>query len=153
MFEYTPERSEALALQENQMADLAATQKTELHLYDIVDELLEKELLGLLLSTSHFQHYCKIMAKTASEGLSEAFSILGMNQDVATKFQHSAMQQFSGLYIAECKISSKRELAARLDEKLKQFFEADFTPEAQIKMSKDIENAWKYRLATQGIRF
>lgn len=127
-------------------------QKPDLHLYDIVDDLLENDLLGLLLSTNHFQRYCKIKSATKGIGYSGVLMTLAACPATASKFQRDALQQFNGLYIDECRFSTSNELAKHLDGKLKQFSEHDASPEAYVKLSEEIENAWRYRRACQGFR-
>lgn len=152
MFVQTYPSSETFEPRELQMTNPTPAQKTDLHLYDIVDDLLEHDLLGLLLSTTHFQRYCKFRAATDGISYSSVLMTLAACPATAAKFQHDALQQFSGLHIDECRFSTKQDLAIHLDAKLKQISEHDASPEAHVQLSLEIENAWKYRRACQGIR-
>jgi hypothetical protein len=134
------------------MTNPTPAQKADLHLYDIVDDLLENDLLGLLLSTNHFQRYCKFKSTAQGITYSGVLMTLAACPATAAKFQNDALQQFSGLHIEECRFSTQHELAKHLDVMLKQFFEHDAIPDAQFQLSIEIENAWKYRRACQGIR-
>ena len=122
-------------------------------LYEIVDDLLEHDLLGLLLSTTHLQIYCKWIAHTAKPAASKMINAMAVSYEAAESFQFQALQKFSGIHIEECMFKNKGELSRHLNERLNKFINGSTTLELEVKMSKDIENAWKYRLATQGIRF
>jgi hypothetical protein len=135
-----------------QMTDSHHSLDVASSLFDIVDDLLANDLLGLLLSTIHFQRYCKIRAQEAGISYAGALLTFAACPAAATKFQRDSMQKFSGLHIAECSFETPSELSKHLNKKLKQFSESDFTPETYIKLSEEVENAWKYRRATQGIR-
>jgi len=122
-------------------------------IYNVVDDLLEHDLLGLLLSTTHLQRYCRI--KAASVNVNEhadSLRALAASLAAATEFQHEAIRKFNSLHIPDIRFGSHYELAKHLDIKLKDIFDDSAESDDFIQASIEIENAWKYRRCCQGLR-
>ncbi|WP_139313459.1 hypothetical protein [Rhodoferax antarcticus] len=120
-------------------------------LFQIVGDLLDNDLLGMLLSTGHLQRFCRIRVTIINDDqYASTLREIASNKESATRFQHDAIREFSALHIADYKLS-RYELAKHLDERLKQFFDDGLVVD-EIQVTDEIENAWKYRRACQGIR-
>ena len=121
------------------------------NILDVVDHIMEHDLIGLLLSTSHFQRYCKFMSLRVRGEIAGVFHTLSICEVIATKFQQEALREFMSLHIDECRYS-KDELADHLDDKLTVFLNEKFVSQSELKVCKEIECAWNYRSTCQGLR-
>ena len=119
---------------------------------DVVDDLVEHDLQGLLLSTSHLLTYCRMRFQDPSLTLKNELKAICESQEAAVRFQEMALKQFSGLYIAEIRFSNRDELSAHLNAKLNAFFKCDSQTTANPQTSIEIENAWKYRRCCAGFK-
>lgn len=134
------------------MTNSANSKNVDFHLYDIVDDLVDNDLLGLLLSTNHFQKYCKIKVKAIGNSYSGILYKYINNPEEAAKFQQVALNEFKGLYISECRFLSTHDLAKDLDGKINRLSKDDSATEPYARVSVEIENSWKYRRACAGIQ-
>ena len=121
------------------------------NILDVVDLLMEHDLIGVLLSTSHFQRYCKFMSLRVSGDIAGVLHTLSICEIIANKFQKEALRVFMSLHIDECRYS-KDELADHLDKKLTVILDEKFVSKSALKVCKEIECAWNYRSTCQGLR-
>lgn len=119
---------------------------------DVVDDLVEHDLQGLLLSTGHLQTYCRMRSQNPAFARNNELKAISESQEIATRFQELALKQFSGLYISEIRFSNREELSAHLNAKLNAFFKCGSPAMASLQISIEIENAWKYRSCCAGFK-
>lgn len=108
----------------------------------VFDDLLERDLLGLLLSTSHFSSYIRGVQLDDASALAQVQG----NIELEKQLHGNILSMFKAIYIAECRAATQEELNQMLDAKL---------AEACIQVDNDrldqyaneVESAWRYRRA------
>ena len=118
---------------------------------NIFDDLLDRNLLGFLLSSAHMRKYLAHYASYAEPKFSAAITRDLASMAVVDKLHKSILQTFSGFFIAEATIGSRRELMRALDTKYEAFAETVGTTavryEASVEQLESAELAWRYRNA------
>lgn len=126
-----------------------------LHLCDyVVDDLIDHDMLGVLLSPTHFHTYLKLKLSQADEN---KFLLNGIQNavvcpTVSSEFQLLILEKYKGLQIPECSIRTTVELHEILDRKLAKATCVVIEHDANIlncfnrgECNKEIENSWHYR--------
>lgn len=117
----------------------------------VFDDLMERDLLGFLLSTTHLQKYLAHFTTYAHPNFASLVSRNIMNVEVVASFHKHMLKMYSGIYIQEAKIATHSELFTVLDAKYKKFADdndsGDVKYEASLKQLECVELAWKYRHA------
>lgn len=117
----------------------------------VFDDLMERDLLGFLLSTTYLQKYLAHFSTYAQPSFARLVSRNIMNAEVVASFHKHMLKMYSGIYIQEAKIAAHSELLAALDAKYEEFANeldsGDIRYEASLKQLKCVELAWKYRHA------
>jgi len=121
------------------------------HIYQIVCEFVDHDLLGLLLSTTHLQSYCAFRVTTCEPEHLLVIQKLATDFKFARDFQQRALADFSCLHIDACCFKNESELAEHLQQKMKNAFHLDLTSWPGVNNPLEIQNAWKYRRCCQGI--
>lgn len=125
-----------------------------LHLCDyVVDDLIDHDMLGVLLSPAHFHTYLKFKLSEAEDN---KFLLNGIKNavvcpTVSSEFQLLILEKYKGLQIPECSIRTTIELHETLDRKLAKAT-CDLEHDIDIlncfnrgDCNKEIENSWHYR--------
>lgn len=100
----------------------------------VVDDLIEKNALGLLMSKEHFNTY---------------LASIGLNHHSSTAIQLQILKQFSGFHIKEANLEGA-ELAFALDLLLSItssdcMVKTSIHHESNMEVDAALENSWKYR--------
>lgn len=120
----------------------------------VFDVLLERDLLGFLLSSKHFQIFLmKMELEADTEILSLAREIFSDALKIKD-FHDYMLSMFNGIYIKESSFETSGALIANLDVKLADLFVpgADI-PTVGIGAVNHVELAWRYRHSCGGNRY
>lgn len=117
----------------------------------VFDDLMDKDLLGFLLSSSHLRKYLSQFSNYTEPQFSESVIRTIGNSMVADAFHQSLLAMFSGVYIAEATIKARSELLAVLDAKYQNFVQklnlSGKDCEVSSQQIESVELAWRYRNA------
>lgn len=118
---------------------------------EIVDELIERDMLGVLLSSSHLRRFLAHFSTYAPAAQSQMIRRIILNSDVVDEIHMYLLRTYRGLHIEECAIGSRTELHAALDQKFEMYARdlcaADIRIEMPMVESLRIENERRYRHA------
>lgn len=117
----------------------------------VFDDLLERDLLGFLLSSVHLRMYFAHFSQYAEPEIAQLIMRHICNVDVVDKIHENILEMFSCTFIPESRISKKKELLGVLDEKFEEY-KQDLAPcgvqyGASSHQVQSVEMAWKYRSA------
>lgn len=117
----------------------------------IIDELIDHDLMGFLLSSSHFRRFLSHYATYAPPAQSKMIRRIIPNTKVVDEISIYLLQTYQGLHIRESSIASRSELHVALDQKImlytRDICTADIhREESQLEPAK-IEDERRYRHA------
>lgn len=118
----------------------------------VFDDMMDKDLLGLLLSSTHFHKYLAAYSTYARKEHSQAIRLHMTNVDLVNQFHQQMLKMYAGSFIAESSIKVRADLLAALEAKYQAFIEEhaiheDVRFETTLQELDSIEMAWKYRNA------
>lgn len=117
----------------------------------VFDDLLDKDLLGFLLSSSHLQKYLAHFSTYAQPQFAELVRRNIMSAEIVANFHKYMLKMYAGIYIREAEIEDHIDLLAILDVKFQAFTRelepCDVRYETSTKQLESVERAWKYRHA------
>jgi len=117
----------------------------------IIDELIDHDLMGLLLSSSHFRRFLSHYATYAPPAQSKMIGRIILNIKKVNEISIYLLQTYQGLHIRESSIASRAKLHVALDQKIMLYTRdvctADIrSEESQLEPAK-IEDERRYRHA------
>lgn len=114
----------------------------------ILDDLLDRNMLGLLLSSPHMRGYAQHFPTYAPPPVAAAAVEAFVTVEGVDEVHQEVLNKSSGLYIEEAKLMDKKQLAKALDKKYMLFLK-------EIGLESDLPNtgahiqavemAWRYR--------
>lgn len=118
---------------------------------EIFDDLMDRDILGFLLSSAHMRKFFAQFAIHADSKVAKALSGYTQDFDAMDRLHQAILKKFSGIYIAEAAIKERSSMMTLLDRKYEEFVLALGTDEVQYEMPlyqlESVELAWKYRNA------
>lgn len=116
----------------------------------VFDEMMDRDLLGFLLSSSHLHKFLAAFSTYAGQDHAQALRRYLTNVDSVHQFHQITLKMFSGAFIAETAIESRTELMAILDKKHADYIkelgiQEDVHYETSLQELESVELAWKYR--------
>lgn len=139
-----------LVLTDQSSAQDSSTSKTAI-CRAVFDDLMDRDLLGFLLSSAHLRKYLAHLSAYAEPKLAATIKRNIGNVEVIDDFHKHILFMFKGSYIAEAKIKSRAEMLLVLDAKFEEFANGlesvDVRYETSIMDLDAVEMAWKYRHA------
>jgi len=118
---------------------------------EIIDELLDRDLMGFLLSSAHLRRFLANYSTYAPPAQSQMIRRIILNTEVVDEIHIYLLRTYQGLHIKESRIPSRAELHAALDQKFELYacdlFTADIRIEVSLREHAKIENERRYRHA------
>lgn len=116
----------------------------------VFDDLMDRDLLGFLLSSSHLHKYLAALCTYAEASVAEHVRRMIGNVDLSNQFHKTTLKMFAGSYIPETSIKDRGQLIAVLDHKYEAFLAGldsaeDVRFETSLHQLESVELAWKYR--------
>lgn len=112
----------------------------------VFDELMDKDLLGVLLSAKHFRTFLLNVKVEAPDHIASLAQAVGESVEQACRLQMDILKMYSGVYIAEARCKSEAELHQALDAKLQDSLAPSSRDDAgDDAQSIEVELAWRYR--------
>lgn len=116
---------------------------------EVFDDLMDKNLLGLLFSASHLHRYLAAFATYASSASVGIVNKTLSNTPIFEAFHKMMLKKFKGIYIEEASINDYTEVLASLDQTYQEFgiqlkTVANTHTPAQTQFE-DPQHSWKYR--------
>ena len=115
----------------------------------VFDDLLDKDLLGFLLSSSHFRKYLNHYSDYVEPKFAQVLKRNITNSSIVDAFQEQINEMFKGFYIAEATIRDQAHFLAILEEKYVGFANGNKVGNVchQVSLNElnSVEMAWKYR--------
>lgn len=119
----------------------------------IVDELLDRDLMGFLLSPRHFRKFLAHYTFYAPAPIAFQVRRCIVNSEVADDLHLFILKTFKGLHIPETAIANPKDLKVELDRQYESFARAVNTSDVRYEVSlqehKTIENERRYRHACE----
>lgn len=118
----------------------------------VFDDLMERDLLGFLLSSSHLHKYLAALCTYAESPAREHIRRMISNVDLVNQFHQATLKMFAGSYIQEASIKDRAQLHAVLDHQYESFITGldlheDVRFETSLQQLESVELTWKYRSA------
>jgi hypothetical protein len=118
---------------------------------EVFDDLMDRDLLGFLLSSSHLRKYLAHYPSYAEPKFAEPVKRNNAHSAVVDAFHQKLLGMFSGAYIAEAAIKDRDELMATLEAKYEDFaskLKSSYVLyEPSLKQLESVDLAWRYRNA------
>lgn len=118
---------------------------------DIIDDMMDRGLLGFLLSSTHLRKYLAAYSTYAAKPKAEILRRSLTNVEVMDEIHTKMIDMYKGLYIAEARIANATELMAYLDDLYLDFSSSidliDVRYETSLQQLETVEMAWRYRSA------
>jgi hypothetical protein len=117
----------------------------------IFDDLMDRDILGFLLSTAHMHKYLALYATYVEPRFAAAVQRSTKNPDVVDCLHQAILKMFAGIYIAEAAMKDRSEMLAALERKYEtlalELGASEVHFEAPLHQLESVELAWKYRNA------
>jgi hypothetical protein len=117
----------------------------------VIDDLIDKDLVGLLLSTNHLLNYFVYFHDYACPAIAKIIMRHINHQTIIHELNESLLKRYSCLYIAESEYKTKVDLHKALDAKFADYVmnlggkSRNETLAKPTRSLPAIEMAWKYR--------
>ncbi len=122
----------------------------------IVDELLDRDLMGFLLSPRHLRKFLAHYSFYAPAPIASQIRRCILNAEITDELHIFILKKFKGLHIPETSIPSSDELKSTLDRKYETFAQevntGDVRYEVSLQEHKNIENERRYRHACERVK-
>lgn len=143
--------SAALDLPEQPPSSQAETITTVGLCRDVIDDMMDRGLLGLLLSSTHFRRYLAAYSTYAAKPQAATLRRSLSNVEITDALHMQMLTMFKGLYIAEARITNANALMAHLDQVYADYSSSidliDVRYETSLYQLASVEMAWRYRAA------
>ena len=143
--------SAALALPEQPSSSEAEIVTTVELCRDVIDDMMDRALLGLLLSSTHFRRYLAAYSTYAPKAHAATLRRSLSNVEITDALHMQMLTMFKGLYIAEARITNANALMAHLDQVYTDYSSSidliDVRYETSLTQLESVELAWRYRSA------
>ena len=118
---------------------------------DVIDDMMDRGLLGMLLSSTHFRRYLAAYSTYAAKPKAAVLRRSLSNVEVTDALHMQMLKMFKGLYIAEARITNANDLMAHLDQVYADYSSSidliDVRYETSLAQLESVEQAWRYRSA------
>lgn len=117
----------------------------------VFDDLLERDIVGFLLSSEHLRKYLAHFATYAEPTIAKTIKRNICSVDIIDQFHEQTLEMFAGAYIPESKCATLKDLMHALNVKYeayaKELHSCNVHYEASLQQLTSVELAWQYRHA------
>lgn len=117
----------------------------------VIDDMMDRGLLGMLLSSTHFRRYLAAYSTYAAKPEAAKLRRSLSNVEITDALHMQMLTMFKGLYIAEARITNANELMTHLDQVYADYSSSidliDVRYETSLAQLESVELAWRYRSA------